>query len=55
MDARSILENPGQAIEYMEQAADEAAAWGARVVGLGSMTRIFGGQGGHLAERGPVP
>jgi len=54
MDGRSILENPGEAIAYMEQAVDQAAAWGARLVGLGSMTGIVGGQGEHLAERGPV-
>ncbi len=55
MDARSILEDPGQAIEFMEQAVDRAAEWGARVVGLGSMTGIVGGQGEHLAQRGPLP
>jgi 3-acetyloctanal aminotransferase len=54
MDARSILDDPGQAIEYMEQAVDLAAQWGAQVVGLGSMTGIVGGQGEHLASRGPV-
>ena len=50
-----ILEDPGQAIEYMEQAVEHAAEWGARVVGLGSMTGIVGEQGEHLAERGPLP
>jgi acetylornithine/succinyldiaminopimelate/putrescine aminotransferase/predicted amino acid dehydrogenase len=55
MDARSIVEDPGQAIKYMEQATDRAAEWGARIVGLGSMTGIVGGQGEHLAERGPLP
>ncbi len=55
MDARGILESPGQAIEYMEQAVDLAADWGARIVGLGSMTGIVGGQGEHLAGRGPLP
>lgn len=54
MDARSMLDNPGQAMQYMEQAVDRAAEWGARVVGLGSMTAIIGGQGEHLARRGPV-
>lgn len=54
MDARSILDNPGQAIQFMEQAVDAAAEWGARVVGLGSMTGIVGGQGEYLARRGPV-
>jgi len=54
MDARHILEAPTQAIEYMEQAVDQAAEWGARLVGLGSMTSVIGGQGEHLAERGPL-
>lgn len=54
MDARNILDNPGQAIQYMEQAVDSAVEWGARVVGLGSMTGIVGGQGEHLARRGSV-
>jgi putrescine aminotransferase len=54
MDARGILDDPAQAIEYMEEAVDRAAAWGARLVGLGSMTGVVGGQGEHLARRGPV-
>ena len=55
MDARDILEAPSQAIAYMEQAVDRAAEWGACLVGLGSMTGVVGGQGTHLAERGPLP
>jgi acetylornithine/succinyldiaminopimelate/putrescine aminotransferase len=39
----------------MEQAVDEAAHWGARLVGLGSMTGVVGGHGTHLAQRGPIP
>jgi putrescine aminotransferase len=54
LDARGILEDPGRAIAYMEQAVDRAAEWGARLVGLGSMTGIVGGQGEHLARRGPL-
>src|SRR5262249_28880195 len=54
MDARDILDDPGRAVAYMEQAVDRAAAWGARLVGLGSMTGIVGGQGEHLARRGPL-
>src|SRR5262249_42756264 len=54
MDARGILEDPGRAVAYMEQAVDQAAEWGARVAGLGSMTGIVGGQGRHLARRGPL-
>ncbi|HEY7426542.1 MAG TPA: hypothetical protein VH682_20070, partial [Gemmataceae bacterium] len=54
MDARGILDDPGRAVAYMEQAVDRAAEWGARIIGLGSMTGIVGGQGEHLAQRGPL-
>jgi acetylornithine/succinyldiaminopimelate/putrescine aminotransferase/predicted amino acid dehydrogenase len=54
MDAQAILDDPGRAVAYMEQAVDQAAEWGARLVGLGSMTGIVGGQGDHLARRGPL-
>jgi len=54
MDVRSILADPGRALAYMEQAIDAAAAWGASLVGLGSMTGVVGGQGQHLAQRGPL-
>jgi len=55
MDALQILENQAQAMEYMEQAVEMATRWGARIVGLGSMTGIVGGQGKYLADRGIVP
>ncbi len=55
MDAYEILDDPTRAMEYMEEAVDMAADWGARIVGLGSMTGIVGGQGAYLAERAPVP
>ncbi len=42
MDARGILGDPGRALELMEQAALDAIGWGARIVGLGSMTGIIG-------------
>ena len=54
LDAWEILDDPGRAVGYMEQAVDDAAAWGARLVGLGSMTGVVGGHGTHLAERGPI-
>jgi putrescine aminotransferase len=54
LDARGILADPGAAVRLMEQAMDQAAEWGAGIVGLGSMTGVVGGQGAHLAERGPV-
>src|SRR3990172_2157422 len=39
----------------MEEAVHMAADWGAKIVGLGSMTGIVGGQGAYLSERAPVP
>ena len=55
MDAYAILDDTGRALEYIEQAVDMAADWGAKVVGLGSMTGIVGGQGTYIAERAAVP
>src|SRR6185312_14577336 len=46
--------DPALAVHYMEQAVDAAHAWGAKLVGLGSMTGVVGGHGRHLAERGPL-
>jgi predicted amino acid dehydrogenase len=54
MGAAEILADPHRAVDFMEQAVDEAAAWGAKLVGLGSMTGIIGGQGKHLQHRGPL-
>ncbi|HEV7225150.1 MAG TPA: aminotransferase class III-fold pyridoxal phosphate-dependent enzyme [Pirellulales bacterium] len=54
LDAWEILNDPALAIHYMEQAVDAAHAWGAKLVGLGSMTGVVGGHGTHLAERGPL-
>src|SRR6185369_5836126 len=54
MDAVAILEDPDRALRYVEQAADMAVQWGAKIVGLGSMTGIIGGRGTHLAERCPA-
>ena len=54
LDAWEILDDPGTAVDFMEQAVDAAHAWGAKLVGLGSMTGVVGGHGTHLAERGPL-
>ena len=54
MDARAILDDPDQALELMEQAVEDAIGWGARIVGLGSMTGIVGNHGEFLAERHPI-
>lgn len=54
LDAYEILDDPGRAVAYMEQAVDAARDWGAELVGLGSMTGVVGGHGTHLAERGPL-
>ena len=50
MDSLAILEDPGRALEYMRQAVDLASDWGAKIIGLGSMTGIVGGHGTDLAE-----
>ncbi len=54
LDAWQILQDPSHAMRYMEEAVDMAVKWGADVVGLGALTGVIGGQGVHLAERGPV-
>jgi acetylornithine/succinyldiaminopimelate/putrescine aminotransferase/predicted amino acid dehydrogenase len=55
MHAFEIIDDPQRAVGYLEQAVDDAAQWGASLAGLGSMTAIVGGQGTHLAQRGPLP
>src|SRR5260370_10217620 len=55
MTGHEILQDPHRALGLMEKAVDAAAAWGARIVGLGSMTGVVGSSGAYLAERGPVP
>jgi len=55
MDAYEILDNPTLAMDYMQEAVEQAVDWGAKIVGLGSMTGIVGGQGTYLAEHAPVP
>ena len=54
MDARSMLADPEPALELMEKALEDAIDWGARIVGLGSMTGIIGNHGEFLAERHPI-
>jgi acetylornithine/succinyldiaminopimelate/putrescine aminotransferase/predicted amino acid dehydrogenase len=54
MDALAILEDPDRALGYMEQAVEMAVEWGAKIVGLGSMTGVVGGRGTYLAERSPI-
>src|SRR5262249_56431889 len=54
MDARSILADPDRALGLMEQAVADAIDWGARIIGLGSMTGIIGNHGAILAERHPI-
>lgn len=55
MAAAEILDAPSRAIEYIEQAVGMAAEWGARIVGLGSMTGIVGGGGTYISEQSRVP
>jgi predicted amino acid dehydrogenase len=54
MDARSILADASRALDLMDQAVEDAIGWGARIVGLGSMTGIIGNHGAFLAERHPI-
>jgi acetylornithine/succinyldiaminopimelate/putrescine aminotransferase/predicted amino acid dehydrogenase len=54
MDARSILADADRALDLMEQAVEDAIGWGARIIGLGSMTGIIGNHGAFLAERHPI-
>ncbi len=54
LDASEILDDPVRAMEYVEDASQRAVEWGARVIGLGSLTGIIGGQGTYLAEHSPV-
>jgi 3-acetyloctanal aminotransferase len=50
-----ILANPRQALGFMGEAVDQAAEWGARLVGLGALTGVVGGRGAQMARRGPLP
>lgn len=49
-----ILLDSTRALSIMEEAVAEAAAWGAEIVGLGSMTGIVGGRGVHMKENSPI-
>ncbi len=55
MDSFAILEEPSRALEYMVDAVNQAADWGAKIVGLGSMTGIVGGHGEYMADHSPIP
>ncbi|MCA9248123.1 MAG: aminotransferase class III-fold pyridoxal phosphate-dependent enzyme, partial [Planctomycetales bacterium] len=55
LEASEILASPSAAMAYCEEAIDQAACWGARIAGLGSLTGIIGGQGTYLAERSHIP
>ncbi|MHC4405319.1 MAG: aminotransferase class III-fold pyridoxal phosphate-dependent enzyme, partial [Planctomycetota bacterium] len=55
MDALAVLDDPVGAVEHIEEAIRMAADWGARIVGLGSMTGVVGGQGQYVSERAPIP
>ncbi len=54
MDAYAILDDTDAAMKCIEEAVRHASEWGAKIVGLGSMTGIVGGQGTYLDERAPV-
>lgn len=55
MDSFAILEEPSRALEHMLEAVNQAADWGAKIVGLGSMTGIVGGHGEYMADHSPIP
>jgi 3-acetyloctanal aminotransferase len=50
MDVMAILDDPDKALTYIAQAVQMATDWGARVVGLGSLTGIVGSRGEVIAE-----
>ena len=50
----SFLVESEEGLDLMEQAVEDAIRWGARIVGLGSMTGIVGNHGAFLAERHPI-
>jgi 3-acetyloctanal aminotransferase len=54
MDVMAILDDPDKALTYISQAVQMAADWGARVVGLGSLTGIVGGRGEIVAQSSPI-
>ena len=54
MDSFAILDAPDRALDYILDAINLAADWGAKIVGLGSMTGIVGGQGSYVAEHAPI-
>ncbi len=55
MFAAEILENQDRALELITEAIHQAADWGARLVGLGSMTGVVGTQGTYVAQHSPIP
>ncbi len=54
MDVVSILDDPDRALNYIGQAVEMAGDWGARIVGLGSLTGIVGGRGTVIAANSPI-
>jgi 3-acetyloctanal aminotransferase len=54
MDVTAILDDPDRALTYISQAVQMASIWGARVVGLGSLTGIVGGRGTIVAENSTI-
>ncbi len=51
MTATEIKDDPNTAIAHIQRAIEMAQEWGAKIVGLGSMTGVVGGQGAYVAER----
>lgn len=49
-----ILDDSTRALELMEMAVNDATDWGAKIVGLGSMTGIVGGRGTYLEDKSSI-
>lgn len=49
-----ILDDSTRALELMEMAVKDATDWGAKIVGLGSMTGIVGGRGTYLEDKSSI-
>ncbi len=49
-----ILDDSARALDLMEMAIKDATDWGAKIVGLGSMTGIVGGRGTYLEDKSSI-
>ena len=54
MGPLEILEKPSEAVDLIIDAIEDAADWGAKIVGLGSITGVVGGRGVYAAETSSI-